>query len=63
MPNYAIISQYPDGRREREICAFEDDDAAISYIVPIARGRLVEVWRSGRLVASVDERPCAAIAS
>lgn len=61
MFDYAIISETVDGEREREVGRFADDDAAIAYCLPIARGRLVEVWRSGKLVATVDERPCAAM--
>ena len=60
MIEYALISEGPDGTKAREILKFADDDAAISYALPLARGRLLEVWRSGRLVATVDERPCGA---
>jgi hypothetical protein len=36
---------------------FVDDDAAIAHAVRAAQGGLIEVWRSCRLLASVDERP------
>jgi hypothetical protein len=36
---------------------FDDDDAAIAHAVRAAQGGLIEVWRSCRLLASVDERP------
>lgn len=60
MLDYAIISETVDGVKTREILRFEDDDAAIAYVLPLARGRLLEVRRSGKLIATVDERPCAA---
>lgn len=60
MMDYEIINETVDGEKIRESLRFADDDAAISYALPLARGRLVEVWRSGKLVATVDERPCAA---
>jgi hypothetical protein len=60
MLDYVIINETVDGEKTREILKFADDDAAISYALPLARGRLVEVRRSGRLVATVDERPCTA---
>jgi hypothetical protein len=59
MHDYAIIGETVDGERSREILPFGDDDAAIAYALPLARGRLLEVWRSGKLIATVDERPCA----
>lgn len=61
MLDYALISENVDGDRTREVLRFPDDDAAISYALPLARGRLLEVWRAGRLVAMIDERPCAAL--
>ena len=35
---------------------FADDDAAIAYALRVAQGGAVEVWRGGKLVATVDER-------
>lgn len=35
---------------------FADDDAAIAYALGAAQGGAVEVWRGGKLVATVDER-------
>ena len=58
MLDYAIVIEAADGKKTREIIEFADDDAAISYALPLARGRLVEVWRSGKLVGTADERPC-----
>lgn len=58
MLDYAIVSETVDGVKTRETLQFEGDDAAITYALPLARGRLLEIWRSGKLVAAVDERPC-----
>lgn len=58
MTRYQILYDRSGGKRVEEVLAFVDDDAAISYALPLARGSLVEIRRGGRLIATVDERPC-----
>ena len=60
MPSYTISILSSTGDAVTESWAFEDDDAAIAYALPLARGKLIEVRRDSKLVATVDERPCAA---
>lgn len=60
MKDYVVVRQPLDGSRTCETCRFQDDDAAVAYILPLARGLLLEVWQDDRLVATVDERPCLA---
>jgi hypothetical protein len=58
MAVYKISSVTMRGEAAGHTMSFEDDDAAIAYALPLARGNLIEVWRGGRLIATVDERPC-----
>ena len=58
MTVYTIRTETLDGRRALEALPFIDDDAAIAYCLPTARGKALELWRGARIVATVDERPC-----
>lgn len=60
MQDYVVVRQPVAGAPETQQCRFQDDDAAVAYILPLARGFLLELWRGPRLVATVDERPCLA---
>lgn len=58
MQDYRIRTQAVGGTRTEEHLTFGDDDAAISYALPLARGKLIEIWNEEKLIATVDERPC-----
>jgi hypothetical protein len=58
MTDYSIVREDVAGRRLADLHPFQDDDAAISYVLPIAKGGRVEIWRGEKLIAAVDERRC-----
>ncbi len=45
MTCYEIRAETSAGERVEQTLTFCDDDAAITYVLPLARGRLVEVSR------------------
>lgn len=54
---YTLRVQAGGSEPEVQGLPFVSDHAAIWYALPLARGKLVEVWRGERLIATVDERP------
>lgn len=57
MRHYCIIFVSAQGEQKHEVLRSVDDDAAIACSLPLARGGLIEIWRQGKLVATIDERP------
>lgn len=58
MTIYTLRIETVHGDRSEQQLSFANDDAAISYALPITRGRALEILRGDRLIAIVDERPC-----
>jgi hypothetical protein len=54
---YEFVVETSSGQRTRQHLKYANDDVAISSALNMAQGRLVEVRRQDRLIATVDERP------
>lgn len=60
MSRYTLELRTTGGQQSRQELTFQDDEAAIWHALASARGKLLELWRGDRLIATVDERPCGA---
>jgi hypothetical protein len=63
MNSYRVQTETALGQRQDDWLPFATDDDAISYFLPLARGRLVEISCNGKMIARIDERLLIAVAS
>ena len=57
MQTYCVRIETAEGGCHKGWHEFAGDDDAISYFLPLARGRLVEISRKDKMIACIDERP------
>jgi hypothetical protein len=48
MNTYCVRSETANGERHDDWLWFANDDDAITYFLPLARGRLIEISRNGK---------------